>query len=182
MTSTVSIKHSFEAGHRLPVLPGKCQSLHGHSWTVEVVISADGPNELGIVANFTDLKKKLRYFIDEMLDHGLMLGRDDELASFLGTHGKVFVFGEGYAHTEDLAWPTVENVAILLSRVATGYLAEIEHVDGAYVAQVVVSETSTNRATWEAPIPMGEIISVCAVTLDAKLRVTSIEYAEEAQS
>jgi 6-pyruvoyltetrahydropterin/6-carboxytetrahydropterin synthase len=32
--SSVTIRHSFEAGHRLAHIPGKCQSLHGHSWNV----------------------------------------------------------------------------------------------------------------------------------------------------
>lgn len=169
MTHSVTVSHTFEAGHRLPHLSGKCQSLHGHSWKVEVTVASETLDpETGIIVNFSALKGELRRWIDGHLDHGLMLGKDDPLAAGLAAHGKVFVFGiespdlGGQVPVDafvigpvqpdftDLEWPAVEQVAVALARVAELLLTKIEAVDGAYVSRVTVSETSTNAATWES--------------------------------
>ena len=79
----VSVAHTFEAAHRLPHLPGKCVSLHGHSWRVEVTVTAPRPDRNGIVVEFGAWKKALRSWIDQHLDHGTMLGADDPLIGAL---------------------------------------------------------------------------------------------------
>jgi len=157
MTTSITVNHSFETGHRLPHLEGKCESLHGHSWKVEVTISAPQTSAAGTLAMFGDLKRDLRTFVDRSLDHGLMLGGADPLVAILVPHGKVFVFDDDSAPTfstndliKGLYWPTVENVAHLLARYSRLILEGIDHVDGAYVSGVTVSETSTNSATWTA--------------------------------
>lgn len=151
MTSHVTVRHTWEAGHRLPHLEGKCQSLHGHSWQVEVTVT--GPRDAdGTVVMFAALKSRLREWIDTHLDHGLMLGRDDLLVDLLSGHGKVYTFGQDWPTTPladqdgPLDWPTVENVAALLARVMDDHLHS--QGDQAAVTRVDVSETGVNRATW----------------------------------
>jgi 6-pyruvoyltetrahydropterin/6-carboxytetrahydropterin synthase len=142
---TVAVRHTFETGHRLPHLAGKCQSLHGHSWSVEVEFTAGHvPGPSGVIAEFGALKSDLRRWIDDNLDHGLMLGIDDDLVS-LADHGKVYLFGRHH-NTEGLKWPTVENVAILLARVGR----EIGLRRTVTVRSVTVQETPTNVARWYA--------------------------------
>jgi 6-pyruvoyltetrahydropterin/6-carboxytetrahydropterin synthase len=168
MSTSVSVKHTFETGHRLPHIGGKCQSLHGHSWGVEVIVTSNEPlGEAGIVVNFTRLKGELRRWIDGHLDHGLMLGVADPLAVILAEHGKVYVFGtenpdrggevpiDAYVigsapqpTSIDLMWPTVENVAALLARVTEALLPHCGAGVGTYVSAVKVSETSVNAAMW----------------------------------
>jgi 6-pyruvoyltetrahydropterin/6-carboxytetrahydropterin synthase len=142
--TSVTIRHNFETAHRLPHIGGKCQNLHGHSWWADVTVSGEaGVN--GIVVEFGDLKRHLRQWIDLHLDHGAMLGRDDELVPALkGAGSKVFVFGEAEP-SFGLDWPTVENVAELLVRVA----AECVRAGGwpgARVSRVTVRETHVNAA------------------------------------
>lgn len=136
----VTVRHNFESGHRLPHLPGKCTSLHGHSWWTEVTVEADELGD-GMVVEFGPFKNALRAWIDERLDHGLMLGPQDELLPLLAPHGKVFTMPE---------WPTVENVAALLGRVASGLLEQQARAYGARVTRVHVAETHVNAATWTA--------------------------------
>jgi 6-pyruvoyltetrahydropterin/6-carboxytetrahydropterin synthase len=145
MTASVSVRHNFETGHRLPVLGGKCENLHGHSWWVEVTVEA--PGNPTTVVEFGAFKREVRAWIDEHLDHGLMLGTEDPLTGLLRPAGKVFTFGAERL-ASDLAWPTVENVARLLSRVAEEALVSLVRAPGAQVVSVKVNETHVNAATW----------------------------------
>ncbi len=139
----VTVRHPFQTGHRLPQLEGKCQSLHGHSWWAEITVGQKFADPSGIVIDFGVLKKYLRDWIDNYLDHGLMLGADDPLVSVLRPMGKVFVFTEALG-----SWPTVENVAALLADVATDILISVDPGAEVKLLQVRVTETHLNEATW----------------------------------
>ncbi|MGW1071565.1 6-pyruvoyl trahydropterin synthase family protein [Streptomyces sp. NPDC002537] len=139
--SEVTVRHNFEAAHRLPYLLGKCRSLHGHSWWAQVTVSAPEPRE-GLVVEFGPFKMALRSWIDEHLDHGVMLGPDDPLVSVLRGHDcKVY---------EVPGWPTVENVAALLADVTDRALSSLSRAPGARVTHVEVRETHVNAASWKA--------------------------------
>lgn len=158
VTHSVTVRHNFETAHRLPDLGGKCVSLHGHSWWVDVEVGAHLLDEAGTVLEFGALKAQLRTWIDTNLDHGSMLGVADPLCEVLAAAGcKVFPFGEPgdpsrgrHELTRDLQWPTVENVAVLLGRVARQAVASITH-GLVFVQRVHVRETHVNQATWTAP-------------------------------
>lgn len=142
-THAVSIRHNFETAHRLPHLPGKCTSLHGHSWWAEVTITAPELSHSGLVVEFGALKKEFRAWVDQHLDHGTMLGAHDALLPVLRSHGnKVY---------EVPGWPTVENTAALLADITGRILTRLAPASGARVSHVHVAETHVNAATWTAP-------------------------------
>lgn len=143
MTATIMVSHNFETAHRLPHLPGKCQSLHGHSWWVDVTVAADNPDDNGVLVEFGAYKRELRAWIDQYLDHGTILGAADPLVQPLRD-------AECKVYTLD-GWPTVETVARHLAYMATELLAVTGHAPGAYVSSVEVRETHLNRAAWRAP-------------------------------
>jgi 6-pyruvoyltetrahydropterin/6-carboxytetrahydropterin synthase len=153
MTTSITVRHNFETGHRLPQLGGKCTSLHGHSWWCDVTVTApsnpDMPTIAEVVVEYGAFKRGLREWIDTNLDHGLMLGKDDPLAAILPDFGKVYVFGTE-PETVGLMWPTVEHVAVLVAEVAARVLVGIDRAPGAYVSAVTVHETHVNAATWTA--------------------------------
>lgn len=142
MTHSVQVRHNFETAHRLPHLPGKCVSLHGHSWWTEITVTAP---ELagGLVIEFGPFKRRIRTWIDEHLDHGVMLDPNDPLVPLLRSH-------DSKVH-EVPGSPTVENVASLLADIAVGILSDLPHAHGATVTRVHVQETHVNAATWQAP-------------------------------
>ena len=143
-TTAVTVRHNFETAHRLPRLGGKCQNLHGHSWWMEATVTGE-VEPGGILVEFHDLKSYLREWIDGNLDHGAMLGRDDELVGALKAAGcKVFVFGDSKL-SRGLQWPTVENVAELLARVTAECLRS-RGWPGVRVSRIVVRETHVNAA------------------------------------
>lgn len=155
----VRLRHKFQTSHRLPHLAGQCQNLHGHSWAVAVTITAPMLTRDRTVVEFGAFKAGLRRWIDTHLDHGAMLAADDPLVPPLAAAGsKVFRFGArpdaGGGPGEQLAlglsYPTVEDVAFLLYRVADDVLAGVPHARLARIGLVEVEETDVNAA-WYAP-------------------------------
>lgn len=62
------IRGHFDAAHALHGYPGECRNLHGHTWDVEVVVSGDELDEVGIVYDFKTLKSDLDSVLGR-LDH-----------------------------------------------------------------------------------------------------------------
>jgi len=64
----VSKEFTFDAAHHLHEYEGKCKNLHGH--TYKVVLGISGlPNEIGIVIDFSDIKRIWKEQIEIYLDH-----------------------------------------------------------------------------------------------------------------
>ncbi len=103
---TVTREIHFCYGHRLLGHPGKCRHLHGHNGRAVVTVTAPELDELGMVVDFGDLKKTIRQWIDDNLDHKLLLSQDDPLLPVLTQHDEpVFVMETS---------PTAENIAKLI--------------------------------------------------------------------
>jgi 6-pyruvoyltetrahydropterin/6-carboxytetrahydropterin synthase len=64
----VKVFGGFNAAHNLREYKGKCENLHGHNWKVEVSLEAEDLNKLGMVEDFTVIKKKLKLVLKK-LDH-----------------------------------------------------------------------------------------------------------------
>ncbi|MEV4320606.1 6-carboxytetrahydropterin synthase [Microbispora rosea] len=67
---TIGKLFDFEAGHRLPSLAPehKCSRQHGHSYEVELILTAAALEGPGFVTDFGDLAP-FRRFLDTELDH-----------------------------------------------------------------------------------------------------------------
>ena len=64
----VMIEEEFSAAHALRGYRGKCENLHGHNWKVEVYVRGDRLDEIGMLIDFTHLKKVTRDVM-RLLDH-----------------------------------------------------------------------------------------------------------------
>ncbi|MCM8831421.1 MAG: 6-carboxytetrahydropterin synthase QueD [Candidatus Omnitrophica bacterium] len=64
----VKIISFFSAAHYLRAYKGKCENLHGHNWRVEVVVSSEKLNKIGMVIDFSKLKKMTNNILSQ-LDH-----------------------------------------------------------------------------------------------------------------
>ncbi len=67
----LSIETQFSAAHQLRGYKGKCEQMHGHNWRVQVSISSEKLNDIGIVMDFHDLKKVTNEIISS-LDHSYL--------------------------------------------------------------------------------------------------------------
>jgi 6-pyruvoyltetrahydropterin/6-carboxytetrahydropterin synthase len=65
------VETDFSAAHQLRAYKGKCEALHGHNWRVQIIVSSDKLNDIGIVIDFHELKEISREVILP-LDHSFL--------------------------------------------------------------------------------------------------------------
>src|SRR5262245_45423300 len=75
-------------GHRLLNYSGKCRYLHGHNGRVEIEISGTTLDNRGMITDFGDIKRTMKQWIDENLDHRMILCRDDPTVKYLLGQGE----------------------------------------------------------------------------------------------
>ncbi|MEO0368049.1 MAG: 6-carboxytetrahydropterin synthase QueD [Pseudomonadota bacterium] len=97
---------SFCYGHRLLNHQGQCQHLHGHNAKAEIMIASEQLNELGMVMDFADIKAVIKSWIDNNLDHTMLLCRDDPMVPVFEANNERF-----YLMDDN---PTAENIAKLI--------------------------------------------------------------------
>ena len=93
-------------GHRLLDYDGKCKYLHGHNGRAVIAIEAAELDHRGMVLDFSDIKRVVSNWIDENLDHRMLLRRDDPAAAALSEMGEPMFLMD--------ANPTAENIAKLI--------------------------------------------------------------------
>jgi 6-pyruvoyltetrahydropterin/6-carboxytetrahydropterin synthase len=129
---SVTKRIEFCYGHRLLDYNGVCQHPHGHNAVAEIEITADALDARNMVADFTDIKRIVKGWIDRELDHRMILRQDDPLVNALRTLGEpVYVLDSN---------PTAERIARLLF--------EVSRQNGLPVARVTVWETPSSWATY----------------------------------
>jgi 6-pyruvoyltetrahydropterin/6-carboxytetrahydropterin synthase len=77
----IHVSAEFEAAHRVAGYNGKCDRLHGHSWTVEAAVVGEQLDKLGMLVDFKVVKGRLRELL-EVLDHQYL----NELPAFADGH------------------------------------------------------------------------------------------------
>jgi len=120
----VKIKADFSAAHNLREVGGKCESLHGHNFAVEVVVESESLDEGGMVIDFRLLKAKAKEVLDT-LDHRYL----NELSFFRNLN------------------PSSENLAAYIFGEVS---RRIDH-GSRRVRRVSVWESETSRATYRRP-------------------------------
>jgi 6-pyruvoyltetrahydropterin/6-carboxytetrahydropterin synthase len=64
----VSVEETFSSGHALRGYKGKCENVHGHNYRVQVKLAGPELNDIGLLVDFTEMKRVLRGIIAD-LDH-----------------------------------------------------------------------------------------------------------------
>ena len=131
---SVTKRIEFCYGHRLMEYDGVCRHPHGHNAIVEIDIHAERLDGRNMVADFTDIKRIVKGWIDRELDHKMILRKDDPLAEALRQLGEPTYLLESN--------PTVERIAQLIF--------DVSREQGLPVSRVTVWETPTSWATYTA--------------------------------
>lgn len=131
---TVSREIDFCYGHRLLDYAGKCRHLHGHNALAVVVFETPRLDPRGMVLDFTEIKRVISGWIDENLDHRMILQRTDPAVPALERLGEPL-------YLMDVP-PTAENIAKLIFDLAAER--------GFPVGEVRLWETPRCAATYRA--------------------------------
>ena len=122
-------------GHRLLNYDGKCKNLHGHNGRAVIKMASKSLDELGMVLDFGEIKRVVNQWVDDTLDHRMILHKDDPVVPMLQEMGEPM-------HLIDEN-PTAENIARLIGEFA------IRH--GLPLVQVDLWETRNCYATFVNP-------------------------------
>jgi len=100
---TVTETIFFCYGHRLLEYEGKCMHPHGHNGRVEIELAAESLDRLGMVVDFSDVGEAMKAWVDDTLDHRMLLRRDDPLCEVLRKMGEPFFVMEVNPTAEAIA-------------------------------------------------------------------------------
>ena len=106
----VSKEIHFCYGHRLLDYNGKCAHPHGHNGKAAIELESAKLDSRGMVFDFGDVKEIVQKWVDEKLDHLMILKKEDPLVKTLKE------MKEPYFLMDDN--PTAENLAKLIYQFA----------------------------------------------------------------
>jgi len=102
----VTKRIEFCYGHRLLDYDGVCKHPHGHNAVVEVDVSTETLDNRNMVADFSDIKRLVKGWIDQHLDHKMILRHDDPMVAPLQELNEpIYILDSN---------PTVERIAKLI--------------------------------------------------------------------
>ena len=106
----VSKEIHFCYGHRLLNYNGKCAHPHGHNGKIVIELETAKLDARGMVFDFGDVKEIVQKWVDEKLDHKMILRSDDPLIQTLKEIKEPYFVMD--------VNPTAENLAKLIFEVA----------------------------------------------------------------
>lgn len=135
----VTKEFKFEAAHALDGYDGKCKDIHGHSYHLKIAVTgkpkADTSiSDCGMVIDFSDIKKIVKYEVMPRFDHILVL-RDD--SRFKGIEDK----NERVRYVD--YQPTCENMLIEILDLIRPQLPDYVTLSYGFLR-----ETRTSYAEW----------------------------------
>ena len=104
-------KGSFDSGHRVMNERMKCFNIHGHTYIYELEFEFNEMEEIGYAIDFKEIKRVGCQWIDDILDHGMILNPQDTklIETTLDYGSKIWLMslnGKG-----EYCNPSVENIA-----------------------------------------------------------------------
>lgn len=129
-------KFEFDSGHRVIGHDGKCRYLHGHRYSLEVHVSCDQLNNLGMVVDFAILKDVVKTWLDDNFDHTVILSNEDK------TLGDVIANETGQEIYYIPYNPTAENIALYLKdKILPSILSDEISKSGLRIEKIRLNET-----------------------------------------
>lgn len=135
----ITKEFNFEMAHALMGYDGLCKNVHGHSYKLEVTIKGtpikDETNcKLGMVMDFSDLKKIIKSTIIDRFDHALVLFEKmphHSLKEFEEMFGKV-IFVPFQPTTEEFLSEFAKQIKALLPKSITLFSLKLRETESSY--------------------------------------------------
>lgn len=141
----ITKQFNFETGHALYGYDGKCRNVHGHSYKLSVTVIGNPITDtshvkLGMVIDFSDLKKIVKEEIVNQFDHATVFNKNTphiELANELTQRGHNVILADYQ--------PTSENMVLDFAVKIKARLPE-----NIKLHSLKLQETDTSFAEWYA--------------------------------
>ena len=102
---------SFDSGHRVMNEKMKCFNMHGHTYLCELKFEFNEMESIGYAIDFKEIKRVGLQWIDDILDHGMILNPQDTVVidAAVNTGSKLWLMSlngkDGYCN------PSAENIS-----------------------------------------------------------------------
>ncbi|AFY61262.1 6-carboxytetrahydropterin synthase [Synechococcus sp. PCC 6312] len=140
----LEIRHNLEMAHRFWQAENspKCRSIHGHSWQIILTLHSPQLDQQGMVIEFGQLKLVWRAWLDQYLDHALVLCEADPFVKLLQASDpdlRLFTLATD---------PTTECLAEFLYHQASHILRDVNADPRIQVERIRIEETAVNSAEY----------------------------------
>ncbi len=117
---SIKVQSHFSAAHNLRGYKGKCEKLHGHNWKVQVEIRSCRLNNISMICDFKEIKKKLEKVLQK-LDHTYLNKlpyfkknnpTSEKLAEFIYYGLKKLIKDKNIILKEVSVWETEDSCAV----------------------------------------------------------------------
>ena len=138
----VTKSFEFEMAHALWNYDGPCRNIHGHSYKLDVTVIgepiSDSSNpKLGMLIDFSDLKRIVNEHVVKRFDHCVVVNNDSE-------HTTLQSVEQMFEKYELVAYqPTCENLIIDFAKIIKDKLPE-----NIQLFSLKLAETSSSYAEW----------------------------------
>ncbi len=141
----ITKQFSFETGHALFGYDGKCRNVHGHSYKLSVTVIGRPITDtthvkLGMVIDFSDLKKIVKEEIVDKFDHATVFNKNTphtELAKELMDRGHSVILADYQPTSENMVLDFADKIKMRLP-------------DNIKLHSLKLQETDTSFAEWYA--------------------------------
>lgn len=131
--------HDISTGHRVYGHESKCAHMHGHNYRITFHCEAEDLDHVGRVMDFSVIKSKLCYWLEDNWDHKFLVWSRDPWADALQGMDPKGLVRVSFN-------PTAENMAAFLLNIVSPVQLE---GTGVIVTRVDVEETRKCSATCE---------------------------------
>lgn len=136
----ITKQFSFETGHALFGYDGKCRNVHGHSYKLSVTvigspIEEKGAVKLGMVIDFSDLKKIVKEEVVDVFDHATVFNKNTphiELAKELTNRGHAVILADYQPTSENMVLDFAEKIKARLPKNITLFSLKLQETDSSF--------------------------------------------------
>lgn len=108
---TITRKGTFDSGHRVMNEKMKCFNLHGHTYLYQLTFSFSTMESIGYAIDFKEIKRVACQWIDDVLDHGVLVNPKDEAVIEAARKTESKIWHMSLNGPGEYCNPTVENIA-----------------------------------------------------------------------
>jgi len=131
---------SFETGHALYGYDGKCRNVHGHSYKLSVTVKGSPITDssevkLGMVIDFSDLKKIVKEEIVDLFDHATVFNKNTphlELAQKLESEGHHIILADYQPTSENMVIDFAQKIKKRLPDNISLYSLKLQETDSSF--------------------------------------------------